>query len=157
MNEALAYIDKSLDNVADLDPDTAWTNVEVVEVVEDIRSLLVAGELTQRWFEQAHAPTSDEREALANLIDDELQSQRIFDLRDIASAILAAGFRRAVQGEPTDAMEYLDALNEQGRIEYDDYRNLHDLISEVADPAPEIFPGTLAGLDNLTIRKAEGR
>lgn len=59
----------------------------------------VYAEIALAAFEQAHAPTSDEREALANLIDDELQSQRIFDLRDIASAILAAGFRRTVQGE----------------------------------------------------------
>lgn len=29
----------------------------------------------------------------------------------------------------TDALAYLDDLNEEGRIEYDDYRNLHDLIS----------------------------
>lgn len=42
--DALAYVDKSLDNVADLDPGTAWTNAEVVEVLEDIRSLMLTGE-----------------------------------------------------------------------------------------------------------------
>ena len=29
----------------------------------------------------------------------------------------------------SDALAYLDEMNEAGRIEYDDYRNLHDLIS----------------------------
>lgn len=40
---ALGYIDKALDNVADLD--VLWTNAEVVEVLEDIRSLLLAGHI----------------------------------------------------------------------------------------------------------------
>ncbi len=57
----------------------------------------------------------------------------------------------------SSALEYLDALNEQGRIEYDDYRNLHDLISEELEPAPELFPGTLEALDALTIRKVAQR
>lgn len=38
-HSALGYIDKALDNVADLD--VLWTNAEVVEVLEDIRSLLL--------------------------------------------------------------------------------------------------------------------
>ncbi|MEW2011513.1 hypothetical protein AB0300_18820 [Microbacterium sp. NPDC078814] len=38
--------------------------------------------------------------------------------------------RRESQGEPSDARAYLDDMNAQGRIKYDDYCNLHDLISE---------------------------
>jgi hypothetical protein len=48
--EALAYVDKSIDNVADLDPDLTWRNVEVVSMLEDIRSLLVTGEISPGRF-----------------------------------------------------------------------------------------------------------
>ena len=61
--------------------------------------------------------------------------------------------------DPTDdereALDYLDEMNEAGRIEYDDYRNLHDLISGALEPAPELFPGTLDALEGLTIRKGQ--
>ena len=36
----------------------------------------------------------------------------------------------------SDALAYLDEMNEAGRIEYDDYRNLHDLISGAVEPRP---------------------
>ena len=40
--DALAYVDKALDNVADLD--VIWETREVVEMLEDIRSLMLTGE-----------------------------------------------------------------------------------------------------------------
>ena len=42
--DALAYVDKTLDNVADVGPDVTWKNVEVVELLEDVRSLILTGE-----------------------------------------------------------------------------------------------------------------
>lgn len=57
----------------------------------------------------------------------------------------------------TDALAYLDEMNEAGRIEYDDYRNLHDLISGAVEPAREMFPGTLAALDDLTTLPRKGQ
>lgn len=36
-----------------------------------------------------------------------------------------------------DAFAYLDEMNGQGRIEYDDYRNLHDLISVAQEPSAD--------------------
>ena len=62
MNEALAYIDKTLDNVADLQPDTTWQNAEVVSMLEEVRSLMLTGKTTPGAFEEAHTPTDDERE-----------------------------------------------------------------------------------------------
>lgn len=50
--EALVYVDKSLDNVRDLPADLAWTNREVVEVLEDVRSLLLTGAVTPGAFTQ---------------------------------------------------------------------------------------------------------
>ena len=47
-DEALAYVDKSIDNVADLD--VIWETREVVEMLEDIRSLLVLGSITPGTF-----------------------------------------------------------------------------------------------------------
>ncbi|MTE24846.1 hypothetical protein [Microbacterium sp. ZXX196] len=41
--DALAYVDKAIDNVADLDPDLSWANAEVLEVLEDVRSLILTG------------------------------------------------------------------------------------------------------------------
>ena len=41
VREAVAYIDKSLDNVADLASDLPWRNEEVIEVLRDVRALLV--------------------------------------------------------------------------------------------------------------------
>ncbi len=59
--------------------------------------------------EKAHAPTDDELEALATVIDGawgdptwDGVTLRPLD-RQIADAVLAAGFRRTVQSEPTDA------------------------------------------------------
>lgn len=49
--DALTYIDKSLDNVAGLDADLSWANVEVVEMLEDARSLLLLGVVTPGSFE----------------------------------------------------------------------------------------------------------
>ena len=37
--------------------------------------------------------------------------------------------------EPSDALNYLDEMNEQGRIEYDDYLHLHNLVSIELDDA----------------------
>lgn len=42
--DALAYVDKTLDNVADFDPELIWENREVVTLLEDIRSLMLTGE-----------------------------------------------------------------------------------------------------------------
>ena len=56
-----------------------------------------------------------------------------------------------------EALDYLDEMNEAGRIEYDDYRNLHDLISGAVEPAREMFPGTLAALDDLTTLPKKGQ
>lgn len=56
-----------------------------------------------------------------------------------------------------EALDYLNEMNEAGRIEYDDYRNLHDLISGAVEPAPEMFPGTLAALDDLTTLPKKGQ
>lgn len=50
LRRALEYVDKSLDNVADLDADLVWHNHEVVEVLEDIRSFLVTGDVTPGTF-----------------------------------------------------------------------------------------------------------
>jgi hypothetical protein len=45
--EALAFVDKTLDNIADDDPVMAsWRNEEIVRMLEDIRSLLVTGKVT---------------------------------------------------------------------------------------------------------------
>lgn len=41
--EVVAYIDRSVDNVVELDASTAWTNDEVLDVLRDIRSLLLTG------------------------------------------------------------------------------------------------------------------
>lgn len=66
-------------------------------------------------FEQAHTPTGDEREALARLMcekedsgtysEDEGTCSWHFELAD---AVLDAGFRRPVQGEPTDQIQLVD-------------------------------------------------
>lgn len=45
--EVVAYIDRSVDNVEDLDSSTAWRNDEVLEVLRDIRSLLLTGEVVR--------------------------------------------------------------------------------------------------------------
>lgn len=47
-DEALAYVDKTIDNVADID--VIWETREVVEMLEDIRSLLVLGSITPGTF-----------------------------------------------------------------------------------------------------------
>lgn len=60
-------------------------------------------------------------------------------------------------GDELEALDYLDEMNEAGRIEYDDYRNLHDLISGAVEPAREMFPGTLAALDDLTTLPKKGQ
>lgn len=73
--------------------------------------------------EQAHTPTDDEREApastseVAAIID---RAMRPWGLSNIgthtaARALVAAGFRRTVQGEPTDA-QVLAALNAHYRV-----------------------------------------
>lgn len=55
-------------------------------------------------FEEAHALTDDERGALARIIwnADDLDRAVLADAEAIADRILAAGFRRTVQGEPSD-------------------------------------------------------
>ncbi|MDA4893284.1 hypothetical protein PFZ55_41130 [Streptomyces sp. MS2A] len=64
-------------------------------------------------FEEAHAPTEDEREALARTIwnADNLERAVLEDAKAIADAILAAGFRRTVQGEPSERSSF-DAFGE---------------------------------------------
>ena len=47
----------------------------------------------------------------------------------------------------SDALAYLDDLNEEGRIEYDDYRNLHDLISAETPTDDEVEALRIAHLD----------
>lgn len=66
-HETLAYVDKSLDNVADLDPDLTWTNTEVIQVLEDIRSLLVTGNITPGMFEQTRSPSDGAAEPAAKI------------------------------------------------------------------------------------------
>lgn len=63
--EALAFIEKTLDSVADMPPETQWTNVEVVAMVEDIRSLILTGTLVPGGFtrEPTQAHGSTERES----------------------------------------------------------------------------------------------
>lgn len=46
----LAYVDKSIDNVDSLGPDVPWTNTEVVALLNDIRSLLLTGDVTPGTF-----------------------------------------------------------------------------------------------------------
>ena len=64
--DALAYVDKGLDNIEELDPDLVWTNAEVIELLEDIRSILLTGEVTPGTLvpgsgelESADAPGGD--------------------------------------------------------------------------------------------------
>lgn len=104
----LAHIDKSLDNVADLD--VVWENAEVVEVLEEVRSLLVTGEINPGSFEKAQAPTDDEREdMIAWLMRD--QGDDLSPLgRDYTDAEIADMLRRPAQTEPTDA-QMIAALN----------------------------------------------
>ncbi|RBO72826.1 hypothetical protein [Microbacterium sp. H6] len=81
------------------------------------------------------------------------------DELDTWATELVAVFEKALT--PTDdereALDYLDEMNEAGRIEYDDYRNLHDFISGAVEPAREMFPGTLAALDDLTTLPKKGQ
>lgn len=46
--DTLAYVDKGLDNIAG--GEYVWSNAEVVEMLEDIRSLLLTGEVTPGTF-----------------------------------------------------------------------------------------------------------
>ena len=120
---------------------------------------LIADRNSELMERLAQAPTDEEREALELLIAKLREAKYPEGLDawltgDVAHAILAAGFRRPAQGEPTDALDFLDEMNEQGRIEYGDYRNLHDLISVSVEPPTELFPGTLDALDSLmSVRK----
>lgn len=66
--------------------------------------------LVRAVFEKAHTPTDDEREALARIVRRVIDSAYTFegDLDPSVDEILirellTAGFRRTVQGEPTDA------------------------------------------------------
>lgn len=71
-------------------------------------------------FEQAHAPTDGEREALDDAFDEMHQiTEGGCDTRgeDVADMVIALGFRRTVQGEPTDAQ-----LSEIERRVYDEHR-----------------------------------
>lgn len=49
-NEVLAYVDKSIDNIVDLSGEVTWQNREVIEMLEDIRSLLLTGAVTPGSF-----------------------------------------------------------------------------------------------------------
>lgn len=60
IEETLAFVDKALDNVANLPADLAWENREVVGVLEDIRSLLLTGSVVPGTF--AHESTDSEAE-----------------------------------------------------------------------------------------------
>lgn len=71
INDALAYIDKSLDNVADLDDDLTWTNAEVIEVMRDVRAILAPHwhknpEALQRVRTLEHARETFEHAMMAN-------------------------------------------------------------------------------------------
>lgn len=46
--DAMAYVEKTLDDVADLD--VIWETREVVEMLEDIRSLMLTGEPSPGLF-----------------------------------------------------------------------------------------------------------
>jgi len=59
--EALAYVDKSIDNVADMPPEMIWENREVIQMLEDIRSLLVTGQVMPAEF-MPHGPTGQEHD-----------------------------------------------------------------------------------------------
>lgn len=60
-------------------------------------------------FEQAHTPTDDEREILTRIIHDETGEPEE-ESGFVADAILAAGFRRPVQGEPPVAPYFDDGM-----------------------------------------------
>ena len=77
-------------------------------------------------FEQAHTPTTptdDEREALIDvMVMTKLSDYAATDMSTIhqaVDAILAAGFRRTVQGEPTDAqVEHMRRVLNDADIDY---------------------------------------
>ena len=56
--DALAYVDKSIDNVADMPPEMIWENREVIQMLEDIRSMLVTGQIMPAEFIPDHTDGS---------------------------------------------------------------------------------------------------
>lgn len=56
--EALAYVEKSLDNVGDMPSEMPWENREVVSMLEDIRALLITGQVVPGPFAPNHADGS---------------------------------------------------------------------------------------------------
>lgn len=83
---------------------------QIQKVVEDGRAFpadVLSAQIVL-VFEQAHTPNDDEREALDYAIrcaiPTDLDYRPLWKLiRAIQDAVIAAGFRRTVQGEPTDA------------------------------------------------------
>lgn len=54
---ALAIVDATLDNAVDLDAGVTWTNLEVVAMLEDIRSLLLVGQVIPgTWSKECPQP-----------------------------------------------------------------------------------------------------
>ena len=52
--DALAYVDKGLDNIKG--GEYVWSNAEVVELLEDIRSILLTGEIAPGGFDWPDTP-----------------------------------------------------------------------------------------------------
>lgn len=96
-----------------------------------------------------------EDQALAEL--DAVGYQAVHTASRLADALEAAEKALTPTDDEREVLDYLDEMNEAGRIEYDDYRNLHDLISGAVEPAREMFPGTLAALDDLTTLPRKGQ
>jgi len=68
--EALAYVDKSIDNVADMPPEMIWENREVIQMLEDIRSLLVTGQIMPAEFMPTdHADGTDHTPTTSDVRD----------------------------------------------------------------------------------------
>lgn len=80
-------------------PYHAWHDVTREGAREIARAALAV-------FEQSHTPTNDEREALLSVIISAPESGdalHVSEAERVRDAVLAVGFRRPVQGEPTDA------------------------------------------------------
>lgn len=56
--DALAYVDKGLDNIEG--GEYVWSNAEVVELLEDIRSILLTGEIAPGGFDWPDTPEAVE-------------------------------------------------------------------------------------------------
>ena len=81
--------------------DAEW-DIATAEGTDHLAGYFEAAEQVLAVFEAAQKPTTDEREHMAQVIRNAEASGPVF-ASTLADVILAAGFRRPVQGEPTDA------------------------------------------------------